>query len=73
MSWRYLQGDLDIEFEGDWLVSLGDTLGDGQKIKNYFSSFRDFSGKKPIVSYCWASNMGYFKLTTFNGNRCSHF
>ena len=30
----------------DWPVGLGTTLGDGQKIKkNYFSSFRDFSGK----------------------------
>ena len=33
------KGTLDIEF------SLGATLGDGQKIKNYFSSFRDFSRK----------------------------
>ena len=47
---------LDIECERDWRVGLGATLGDGQKIKNYFSSFRDFSGK-PIVSYCWASNV----------------
>ena len=37
---------------------LGATLGDGQKIKNYFSSFRDFSGKsRYIVSYCWAWNV----------------
>ena len=51
------KGTLDIEFERDWSVGLGATLGDGdvQKIKNYFSSFRDFSGKKPIVSYCWSS------------------
>ena len=35
----------DIEFEQDWSVGLGAMLGDGQKIKNYFSSFRDFSGK----------------------------
>ena len=27
------------------LVSLGSTLGEGQKIKKYFSTFRDFSGK----------------------------
>ena len=34
------------KIERDWSVSLGATLGDGQKIKNYFSSFRDFfSGK----------------------------
>ena len=39
------KGTLDIEFERDWSVSLGATLGEAQKIKNYFSSFRDFSGK----------------------------
>ena len=49
---------LDIEFERDWSVGLGATLGEGQKIKNYFSSFRDFFFReKPIVSYCWASNV----------------
>ena len=36
---------LDIECELDWPVGLGATLGDRQKIENYFSSFRDFSGK----------------------------
>ena len=36
------KGILDIEFERDWSVFLGATLGDGQKIKNYFSSLRDF-------------------------------
>ena len=39
------KGTVNIEFERDWSVGLGATLGDGQKIKNYFSSFRDFSGK----------------------------
>ena len=48
------EGALDIDCERDWSVGLGATLGDGQKIKNYFSSFRDFCGK---VSYCWASNV----------------
>ena len=38
-------GTLDIECERDWPVGLGATLGDAQKIKNYFSSFRDFSGE----------------------------
>ena len=33
------------EFEQDWSVGLGAILADGQKIKNYFSSFGDFSGK----------------------------
>ena len=44
-SMKYLQGDSSIEFEQDWLVVLGATLHDRQKIKNYFSSFKDFSGK----------------------------
>ena len=38
-------GALDIEYERDWPVRLGATLGDWQKIKNYFSSFRVFPGK----------------------------
>ena len=38
-----------MEIERDWLVDLGATLGDGQKIKNYFSSSRDFSGKLDVV------------------------
>ena len=38
------KGILDMECEHDWSVSLGATLGDKQKIKSYFSSFRDFSG-----------------------------
>ena len=38
------KGTLDIECERDWSVGSGATLGDGQKIKNYFYSFRDFSG-----------------------------
>ena len=39
------KGTSDIEFEQDWSVGLGAILADGQKIKNYFSSFRDFFGK----------------------------
>ena len=39
------KGTPDVEFEQDWSVGLGATLGDGEKINNYFSSFRDFSGK----------------------------
>ena len=39
------KGTLDIEFERDWSFGLGATLGDEQKIKKYFSSLRDFSGK----------------------------
>ena len=33
-----------MEFEQDWSVCLGAILADGQKIKNYFSSFGDFFG-----------------------------
>ena len=51
------KGTLDIECERDWSVSLGATLGDELKIKNYFSSFRDFFRETPIVSYCWASTV----------------
>ena len=43
------KGTTDIEFEQDWSVSLGAILAEGQKIKSYFSSFRDFSGKS---QYC---------------------
>ena len=39
------KGTPDIEFEQDWSVGLRAILADGQKIKNYFSSFRYFSGK----------------------------
>ena len=42
------KGTLDIEFERDWSVGLGAKLDDGQKIKNYFSSFRVFSGKSRL-------------------------
>ena len=39
------KGTIGIECERDWSFGLCATLGDGQEIKNYFSSFRDFSGK----------------------------
>ena len=38
------KGTPDIEFEQHWSVGLGTMLGDAQKIKNYYPSFRDFSG-----------------------------
>ena len=37
------KGTPDIEFEQDWSVGLGAIVVDGKKIKNYFSSFKDFS------------------------------
>ena len=54
-AWNIYKGTLDIEFEQDWSVGLGAMLDDEQKIKKRLFSFREFSGKKPIVSYCWAS------------------
>ena len=39
------KGTTDIESEQDWSVGLGATLRDRQKIKNYFSRFKNFSGK----------------------------
>ena len=49
-KWKGQAGDnynstLNIEFEQDWSFTLGVTLGDRYKIKNYVSSFRDFSGR----------------------------
>ena len=39
------KGTPDVEFEQDWSIGLGATLSDGQKIKNYFSSLRNFLEK----------------------------
>ena len=39
----------DIEFEQDWSVGLGATVRDKQKMKNYFSSLKDFFREKPSV------------------------
>ena len=39
------KGTPDIEFEQDGSGGLGAILAGGQKMKNYLSSFRDFSGK----------------------------
>ena len=41
-------GTPDIEFEQDWSVGLGATLRERQKIKNYFSSFKDFFGESRL-------------------------
>ena len=60
-------GTLDIECERYWPVGLGATLGDEQKIKNYFSSFRDFSGES---RECHIVGLRmYYKLTKFSQNR----
>ena len=39
------KGAPDIEFGQDCSVCLGATLRERQKIKNYFSSFKDFFGE----------------------------
>ena len=70
-SWRYLQGDLDFECERDWSLGLGAILVEGKKIKNYFSSFRDFSGKS---RYCHIVGVRiHNKPTKFDENCWSHF
>ena len=40
-----------IEFEQDWSVGSGAMLGDGEKIKNYFSSFMDFPGENRSLDF----------------------
>ena len=63
------KGTPDIEFEQHGVVGLGAILADGQKIKNYLSSFRDFSGKKCHI----VGLQMYYKSTKFYENRWSSF
>ena len=63
------KGTLDIECERDWSVSLGATLGDGQKMKNYFSRIRDFSEKNNSLVVGFRM---YYNPTEFDQYRCSH-
>ena len=65
------KGTLDIEFVRDWSAGLGVTLGDGQKIKNNFCSFWDFSRESR-----WCHIVGlriYYKSRKFYQNRWSLF
>ena len=65
------KGTPDIECEQDWSVGLGATLRERQKIKNYFSSFKDFSGES---RYCHIVGVRmYYKPTKFNPYHWSHF
>ena len=48
-STHICKGTLNTKFKRDWPVGLGAMLGEGQKLKNYFSSLRDFSGKADRV------------------------
>ena len=46
-KWKGRAGDnykctLNIEFEQDWSFTLDATLGDREKIKKYYSSYKDF-------------------------------
>ena len=50
------KGTLDVEFERDWSVGLGATLGDGRKLKTIFL-VSGISREKPIMPHCWASNV----------------
>ena len=60
------KGSPDIEFEQDTSIGLGATLRDRQKIKNYFSSFKHFSGKS---RYCHIVGLRmYYKSTKFKQN-----
>ena len=59
-----MQGTPNIEFVQDWSVGLGATLRDRQKMKNYFSSFKDFPGNADIVGLRM-----YYKHTIFKQNR----
>ena len=59
-------GTPDNEFEQDWSVGLGATLRERQKIKNYFSSFKDFFGK---TRQCHIVGLRmYYKPTKFYEN-----
>ena len=50
-----------------WSVGLGTTLRDRQKIKYYFSSFKDFFGKS---RWCHIVELRmYYKHTKFKQNR----
>ena len=48
---------LDMEFEQDWSIDLGTTLGDGKKLKNIFLVLGIFFREKLILCYCGASNV----------------
>ena len=65
------KGTSDIEFEQDSSVGFDATLRDRQKIKNYFSSFKDFSGKSRWCHIVWLRI--YYKHTKFQQNLYSHF
>ena len=67
MTGNICKGTPDIEFEQDWSVGLAATLRDRQKIKNYFSSFKDISGKS---RRCHILGLRmYYKPTEFKQNR----
>ena len=54
---RYIcKRTLHIEFERDSFVGLGRTLGDGKHFKIFFQ-LQGYFQEKPIVSYCWVSNV----------------
>ena len=50
------KGTPDVEFEQDWSVGSGAALGDGKKLKIFFS-FQGFFRENSLVSHCWVSNV----------------
>ena len=68
MAGNIYKGTLDIESERDWLFGVGATLGDEQKIKNYFSSFKDFFFGESRECHVVGLRV-YYKFTKFNQNR----
>ena len=62
----------DIEFERDWPVGLGATLEDGQIIKNYFSSFTDFSDSVILLGFeCTINPQNLIKAAVLPKSRSS--
>ena len=56
-----------IEFEREWSVDLGSTLGDLKNKKKTFFQFEEFFREKPIVPCSWVSNV--LLIHKFNQNR----
>ena len=63
------KGTPDIEFEQDWSVGLGAILADGQKIKNYFSSYKDFFHIVGVRMYNKPTKYDQIGLSHFWENR----
>ena len=49
LGFEYTINPQNMEFEQDWSFTLDATLGDREKIKKCYSSYKDFSCENPIV------------------------